>query len=231
MSDKLIITDWGGVIEKASNLPWIRIGNIFGVDGIDLKHQYVMHQSLELIDNRPDFIASLDKAFGDIPMKIPENDRTYADIAGTRPSIEEYGKAEYLYTIYQLIAETVPYRGNIIELMASLSDQGIKTGLLTDIGVWDLKRQNRRLGDRYRDFSFIWQSCRTGKSKKSGTAWKRCLMDIENAGIKPEDVLYIDDNESYLRVAQRICGWSTLYDVDWADAEELKGEIDKFLEK
>lgn len=227
LEDKLIIFDWGGVIEDTSKYPkcWDMIKKVCGVEeAFNLRDYYLSHIEMEYIDNKPEFIKQLNEMLEGIDMRnIPKgrDDHAIAEDG------YQYSKGEYLYSIYQIVCNGIPFRRDVSSLLSELPSSGIRSALLSDVGMWDLKRQNFEVDTSL--CSFDWRSCHNHSSKRGGGLFKICKRDLGHAGIDPRDVLFIDDNEKNLEMAEKECGWNTYLDKDYENSEELKKIIDRFV--
>lgn len=228
MDTKLIIFDWGGVVEpRTYETTWKKIQKICGIKNTDLKEAYFKDPQRSLIKSKTDFIKDLDKMLTDTPMKIPEDDNSYSIVTGAKHCPTEYGKGLYLYSIYQSVFRTVPYKKDVADMIARLPTDNIKTALLSDVGVWDLDRQNQQL--KIDSFSFVWRSCQIGLSKRIGSIYRHVARQLGAAGFHPENVLFIDDNPENTEKAARECGWDTYIDRNCESADKLRQIIDNFV--
>lgn len=220
---KLIVFGWGGVIEPCTyQTTWKKIERICGIKGIDLRELYFSHPEMELINNRFDFLERLEDILSDVQMK----ELTVGDDALICEA-PDFGKARFVYDVYQSVFSSVPYRKDVAGLIYSLSENGINTAIFSDVGVWDLKRQEKQIDTSL--CSFVWQSCRTGFSKRGDTAYLKAANEVFNAGFDDKDVLFIDNNQTNLDKSEDICGWLTHLDKDNEPAEKLSGVISAFL--
>lgn len=133
-----------------------------------------------MIKDRETFISKLDKALQNVDMTAPQDYRGYTDMIGVELPIEKHWKAEYLYHVYQTVLDTVPYRKDVADLFNSLPQIGIDIALLPNVGIWDLKRQNKHIDTSV--CSFIWRSCEKGSSVFQGLLEGKAIKDVEQSG-------------------------------------------------
>lgn len=92
----------------------------------------------------------------------------------------------------------------LLRLVKAIRDRGIRVGILSDQTLW-LDELNER-HDFFRFFDVVFNSYHLGKSKRDPTHFD----DIAgNLGVKPERVLFVDDNEGHIARA-RLRGWQTI---------------------
>ncbi|MGN9842918.1 HAD family hydrolase [Nonomuraea sp. H19] len=91
---------------------------------------------------------------------------------------------------------------DMVAVVHELADQGHRLGLLSNIiedlvPVWESGH-----GDWLGRFAALTFSCRIGVAKPSRRAYEICA---ENVGVRPQDILFFDDNEANV-VAAREAG-------------------------
>lgn len=220
MYDKLVIFDWSGVVEprRTYKKNWDMIGKICGIDSTDLKATYFSDPSRERITDKHEFLKMLEDMTSGFDMKYPSG----VDEMDLVKDTQEFPRGRFLFDVYESVCATIPYRKDIAALISKLPEHGIHTALLSDAGIWDLKRQNKQMN--LSSCSFVWRSCQMKDpkgSKKYGDIFAIAKADIETAGFDSHDVLYIDDNEEYLKTAAIECGWNTYLDEDCESAAGL----------
>lgn len=252
MSRLLVVFNDIGVIEQSYTGYWNTIARICGVKQkylFSLERRVYENTGLYMIKDRESFISKLDEVLQDVDMTVPQDDRGYADVTGVEFPVEKHRKAEYLYHVYQMVLDTVPYRKDVADLFNSLPQKGIDIALLSNAGIWDLKRQNKHIDTSV--CSFVWRSCEEGipvsrvvqKPRADclsvfpvfqAPLEEKAIKDVEQSG-KYDRVLLIDYAWPNLKVAERH-GWKTHLDVHHKDdsaahmesAESLAAVIREF---
>lgn len=229
MSRLLVAFNDFGVIEQSYTGYWNTISRICGVKQKSsswLLERYVYENTgLKMIKDRENFISKLDEVLHDVDMTVPQDDRGYTDVTGAELPVEKHRKAEYLYHVYQMVLDTVPYRKDVADLFNSLPQKGIDIALLSNAGIWDLKRQNKHIDTSV--CSFVWRSCEKGSSIFQGLLEGKVIKDVEQSG-KYDRVLMIDHAWSNLKIAKRY-GWKTYLTVHNKDDAAINMESAKSL--
>ena len=213
MSRLLVAFNDLGVIEQSYTGYWNTISRICGVkqksSAWPLERYVYENTGLKMIKDRETFISKLDEALQNVDMTVPQDDGGYTDVTGAEFPVEKHWKAEYLYHVYQMVLDTVPYRKDVADLFNSLPQKGIDIALLSNAGIWDLKRQNKHIDTSV--CSFVWRSCEKGSSIFQGLLEGKVIKDIEQDG-KYDRVLMIDHAWPNLEIAKRY-GWKTYQTV------------------
>ena len=218
MSRLLVVFNDFGVIEQSYTYGyWRIISHIYGVkqksSSWPLERCVYENTGLQMIKDRESFISKLDEVLQDVDMTVPQDDSGYTDVTGAEFPVEKHRKAEYLYHIYQMVLDTVPYRKDVADLFNSLPQKGIDIALLSNAGIWDLKRQNKHIDTSV--CSFVWRSCEKGSSIFQGLLEGKVIKDVEQDG-KYDRVLMIDYAWPNLKIAKRY-GWKTYQTVHDGD--------------
>ena len=249
MSRLLVVFNDIGVIEQLYTGYWDTIARICGVKQehlFSLERRVYENTGLDMIKDRESFISKLDEVLQDVDMTVPQDDREYTDVTGVEFPVEKHRKAEYLYHVYQMVLDTVPYRKDVADLFNSLPQKGIDIALLSNTGIWDLKRQNKHIDTSA--CSFVWRSCEEGipisrfvwkpstegPSIFQGLLEEKAIKDVEQSK-KYDRVLLIDYAWPNLEIAEKH-GWKTHLDTNHKDdsadhmesAESLAAVIREF---
>lgn len=221
--NKLVIFGWAGVIEqKDTDRAWKMADRVCRVKGTSLKELYHKSPENSTITDKRAFLKKLQEMTEGVSMSYPHGP-DWTDLIGDE---QEYGRGRYIFDIYQSSSALISYRKDIAVLLQKLPGRGIRTALLCDCGLWDLRRQNMRI-----DLSactFVWRSCQLGISTSGGDLFAEAARTSGCMGFAPKDVLYISSSLPELEQADDICGWGTFYDKEFLPAETLEDAIMTF---
>jgi epoxide hydrolase-like predicted phosphatase len=114
-------------------------------------------------------------------------------------------------------------RAEMVELVKGLQAQGYTVGLLSN--VIPNTAADIRANGGYDAFDFLVLSCEAGYSKPAREIYECALEQLQ--GFKPEEVLFIDDQERFL-VPARALGMHTILAQN---ATQIAAEVKKLLAK
>jgi HAD superfamily hydrolase (TIGR01509 family) len=215
--DKLVIMDWGGVIESHSEESYLAHNVVkhvleqFTTEPLPHNFNEVFEQSL-MVDGVPiNEIAGtkklqpyLDKLFAACHIEVhPE---LYIDFMD----------------IYTQITSDTPYDRELARYLAGLQER-CYTGILSNLTVLDGPRQNRQLG--WEHYDYRWLSYEIGCMKPDLEAYRLVEKDSNMSG---SQILFIEDVEENLAIPREKFGWQT-YAAQYKGTKGTIDAIERFL--
>ena len=219
---KVVIFDWGGVVECAPlkdngfATPWFEIIYSMNPKVSDseivskIVHEYRDGGIIDmLLKNNTDsavndFVEGLLVLFGVEP---------------TEDAISKFKKR------YIEVHMKTACRQGIINLIYSLKGR-CKIGLLSDCNPLDKIRQDIQLNRS--KFDYVWLSCDEGIRKNDSEIYIKVMNQLRDESISFNDILLIDDNPMICEIAQGNGLDTLLYENQ--SLEELESQINDFLE-
>lgn len=212
--DKIIIFDWGGVVESHEN------------DCQDLKEAKIRmikryNNSLsdqEILDRWTDMTLT-GVSMGSTNKE--EDIKDWVNLVQKNMDIditfEEFKKA------YEEELTSVKYYKDVVEFAHSLKDK-CKIAILSNLMLFDKKR----IDDQYdlSKFDYVYLSFELEMRKPNKKIYEYVLQDLN---IKPENILFIDDDYNNI-VSARECGWNTCQAFGY-ELDRIKDDVHKFLEE
>lgn len=217
--NKIVITDWGGVIENHSEEQYVfhhvlkRVIEQFSTQPIPANYQNLLKDALA---EKGTELESIGKT---------KNIRPYLDrmfelfSIETSPSIYQ----DFLDTYTQLTSD-VPYDRELVRYLGSIKDR-CKLGILSNLSVLDAGRQNRQLG--WDKFDYKWLSYEMGCLKPDPRVYEIVEKDC---GMKGKQILFIEDVEKNLHVPREQFGWCT-FTASYNNTKSTIDAIERFLKE
>ncbi len=209
--DKLIVFDWGGIIEK------------FGPGDYTVKDAYLlMLEKMEYdfsgkkIDaSIMDFIYELRNTF-----TIDENielEKWYNNLGKKYNSVINYNDFIDYYMKYFNNTET---NIDTINLIYETSKH-YNTALLSNLNMLDIKRLEKQI--KLDTFNYLFLSCKLGMKKPDNNIYEH----VERVtGTKPKDIIFIDDSKQNTKVAS-FRGWNVICE-NGMNTSKIKKKILEF---
>jgi putative hydrolase of the HAD superfamily len=110
----------------------------------------------------------------------------------------------------------------VIDLVRSLRAKGYITGILSDQTHWLYELDS--YDHFFKEFDCVYNSYDLGKGKRDPTVFTDVVNDLK---LKPEEVLFVDDNEDHVKRAREMGLKSFLY----IDHKTFIPEISNFLKE
>jgi putative hydrolase of the HAD superfamily len=170
---KAVLFDFGGVLSEAGKHGSIRawLGRVYGLDLDVSKIDEVFFKMWRGQVSDEEFLAEINRRFPDAP-------------AATRDdflkSMQTFTRSEPVY-----------------KLAAELREQGIATGILSN--VFGIGVDALRAGGFYDGFDPLLLSCEVGYAKPDPEFYQ---MGIDRLGVKPEEIIFVDDQQYVLDPAK-----------------------------
>ena len=211
--DKVVIFDWGGVVENhedelkefqdAKVRVIKRYNSNLTAEEIINRWSYKLSDnlSLEITNKKEDiehWVARLQKNMN-IHISYEDFKKTYE---------EEFAK--------------ITYYKDVVEYTHSLKNK-CKIAILSNLTLFDKKRIN----DQYdlNQFDYVYLSFEIGMRKPCRNIYEYVLKDLN---VRPENILFIDD-ENNIKTAGE-CGWRTCQAFGY-ELDKIKKDVDNFLEQ
>lgn len=210
---KLIIFDWGGIIDAYSEngYTWIEafkdLFNHFGIDldkdNMDLLYSCNIFNGIHIQSaNEEEFVGWFDKL-----KEVFNLNCTYNEFC-------------YLYDKY---FSNIDFYQDVVDYVHSLIDEGnCKVGILSNLDVLDKKRLDSQVNLSL--FDYIWLSCDMGTRKPNPDIYEKVMSDC---GLSGDNILFIDDYIVNTEAAKKH-RWNVL-NTNGSNLDLIKEEISKFL--
>ncbi len=208
-SEKIVIFDWGGVVESHKK----------GEYNIDVAiENLIKHFNPKETENIVEryYSRSIELGVKDI-RNI--NDELWFEYLN-----EEFNlncTPEEFYECYIKEFDKVEYYKNVVNFAHSLKDK-CKIGILSNLGSLDKQRLDKQVN--LKQFDYVWLSfeleCRKPEEKIYKIVEKDCKL-------KPEKILFIDDCKENIETAQKL-GWNTC-NATGEELDFIKENVNKFL--
>lgn len=217
--NKLVIFDWGGVVESHLEGMYnfrIVIKNILKRMGVkEVPDDYLVKcVTCEKFAAKKHMFCCNDEK--DIESWIKMLLKTF-ELDNSKEQVLKFIK------VYKEEFLKVDYFKNVAEYARSLNEE-CYTGILSNLYFLDKERIDRHFN--LSKFDFVWLSCDLGMMKPNEDIYKKVLKDSK---FKPDDILFIDDKVENLRTAHSL-GFHT-YLATGEDFENIKYTINDFLYK
>ncbi len=210
--NKVVIFDWGGIVESHE---------------CDMK---------DLNDAKIRMIKRIDSSLSDEEIlskwvnKTPDgvNIGTVSDLKEVKRYVDFLQKSlginiayEDFINLYEEEFKAVKYYKDVVDYAHSLKSR-CKIAILSNLMYFDKKRIN----DQYdlSKFDYVYLSFEIGMRKPDEKIYKYVLDDLK---VKPEDILFIDDDYQNILAAKK-CGWNTCLAFGY-ELDKIKKSVDDFL--
>ena len=125
--------------------------------------------------------------------------------------------------LHKEITDKIDYYKDVSDYEKSLKDK-CKIGIFSNLTIFDKERLDKQVDLSKYDYVFL--SYEYGFQKPEIEIYK---IVQEKVGVKPEDILFIDDAEKNINTAKKM-GWNTLQ-IRGLQLDVIKEECEKFLNK
>lgn len=211
---KVIIFDWGGVVESHEN-------NLR-----DLKEAKIrMIKKLNSNLSDEEILAGwTDKTSTGILMGAtndPENIKDWVNLVqynmGISISYDEFKR------LYEEELSSVKYYKEVVDYAHSLKNR-CKIAVLSNLMPFDKKRIDNQY-DLY-EFDYVYLSFEIGLKKPDKQIYEYVLNDLK---IDANDILFIDDDTDNISIAKE-CGWNTCQAFGY-ELDKIKKSVEEFLKE
>lgn len=210
--DKVVIFDWGGVVENHENDLHDEKQAI-----LRLIKRFNQNISDEEILKKWSYKTSTGKFI------VATNDKE--DIDDWFNLIRENMNISVTFDEFKIAYEEefslISYYKDVVEYAHSLKDK-CKIAILSNLGPFEKKRIN----DQYdlSKFDYVYLSYELGLKKPDKKIFEYVLNDLK---LKPKNILFIDDNLDNIDSAKE-CGWNTCQAYGY-ELAKIKSSVEKFL--
>lgn len=212
--DKVVIFDWGGVVENHEN------------DLKDLKNAKIrvirrFNKTLsdDEILNRWTYKTKKGISLSTINNEIEVRNW----VSMIQKSMNINVPYEKFKNAYEEEFSLIRYYKDVVEYAHSLKDR-CKIAILSDLILFDKKRIDNQYD--LSKFDKVYLSFEIGVSKPDRRIYEYVLNDLK---IPAENILFIDDDINNIITAKK-CGWNTCEAFGY-DLDKIKKSVDKFLLK
>ena len=206
---KLIVFDWGGVVESHSMM-YINTKNAW----FNLLARYGA-------EPEEDFWRKLDEIKEDIEITLD-----IRQIKKWKERLEEtfhisVGSVADFEKAYTEEFDKVFYYRDIVEYIHSLKGK-CQLGIMSNLAKMDIERLDKQM--KFSKFDYVWLSCVVHMKKPD----EKIYHLAENvSGVEGKDILLIDDNEENTKRAAAL-GWNICL-VTEGNLLKIKEEVEKFM--
>ena len=211
---KVIIFDWGGVVESHEN-------NL--QDLKEAKIRMIKKLNSNLSDE--EILAGwTDKTSTGILMGAnndPENIKDWVNLVqynmGIRISFDEFKR------LYEEELSSVKYYKEVVDFAHSLKNK-CKIAILSNLMPFDKKRIDNQYD--LDEFDYVYLSFEIGLKKPDKQIYEYVLDDLK---IDAKNILFIDDDTDNILMAKE-CGWNTCQAFGY-ELDKIKKSVEKFLKE
>ena len=207
--EKIVIFDWGGVIESH------REGEYSLNTAIT---NFIKHFNNDVDEN-----GLIEKYFDVCTNKIEQGNKDYNWFEKIKYNFNLECTEEEFYKFYEEEFNRIEYYKEVVEYAHSLKNK-CKIGILSNLGSVDKKRLDKQVD--LSKFDYVWLSFELKCSKPNEKVYK---IVEEDCKIEPNNILFIDDFKENLKPAQAI-GWNTCNACGY-ELEKILKSVSEFLNK
>ena len=209
--NKIVIFDWGGVIESHKEGEYSIDRAIINL----IKHFNSNEDEATIVERY--HAQSVEDTTYHIYL---ENDRWFEKI---KKEFNLKCNSDEFYDYYIKEFDKIDYYKDVVEFAHSLKDK-CKIAILSNLGSLDKQRLDKQVDLKV--FDYVWLSfelnCRKPKEKIYEIVEKDCK-------IEPKNILFIDDSKENIEVAKSR-GWNTCL-ATGHELDKIKDSISEFLNK
>lgn len=202
-SEKIVIFDWGGVIESHK---------------VNIIERIIKHFNELETEN------IVERYYSKSVHKYGTDNRSIQNNKWFESLNEEFNlncTPEEFYECYIKEFDKVEYYRDVVNFAHSLKDK-CKIGILSNLGSLDKQRLDKQVD--LKQFNYVWLSfelkCRKPEEKIYKIVEKDCKL-------KPENILIIDDSKENIKTAQEL-GWNTC-NATGEELDFIKESVNNFL--
>ena len=205
MKNKLILFDWGNIVESHQTGftcydAWNELFRRCGYKGDETIFYKLAPYKVAIITSVSDFEDTFNKLKEDFNLSV---------------NYDEFKK------IYLEVFDNIDYYVDVRDFELSLRDK-CKIGILSDLTIFDKVRLDKQVGLSNYDYVFL--SCEIGIKKPNKEIFEYVQSKIP---FNKEDILFIDDREDNVRVAQEF-GWNA-FKLTGLELDKIREVVNNFL--
>lgn len=206
--EKIVIFDWGGVIESH------REGEYSLNTAIT---NFIKHFNNDVDEN-----GLFEKYFDVCTNKMEQGGKEYSWFERIKYNFNLECTEEEFYKFYEEEFNRIEYYKDVVEYAHSLKNK-CKIGILSNLGSVDKQRLNKQVD--LSKFDYVWLSFELKCSKPNEKVYK---IVEEDCKIEPNNILFIDDFKENLKPAQTR-GWNTCNACGY-ELEKIQKSVSEFLD-
>lgn len=214
MNNKVILFDWGGVVET-SHLDYKTMRDIMFSLGF---------RNLDTEEIREKFHATPCASIFDTITDEEENNEAYkkylslfsGDIDVTDEVLNDYKR------LYKELMINNPFYKEVSDYIYSLRNR-CEIGILSNVQMLDKFRQNSHFN--YGVLNHRYLSCELGMAKPN-----RDIYEYVNNDLKGKEILFLDDNPANIIIPEEL-GWNVYNVKKGGDIEGIKKACEEFLKE
>lgn len=207
--EKIVIFDWGGVIES----------HIEGEYSLNTAiTNFIKHFNNDVDEN-----GLIKKYFDVCTNKIEQGNKDYNWFEKIKYNFNLECTEEEFYKFYEEEFNRIEYYKEVVEYAHSLKNK-CKIGILSNLGSVDKQRLDKQVD--LSKFDYVWLSFELKCSKPNEKVYK---IVEEDCKIEPNNILFIDDFKENLKPAQAR-GWNTCNACGY-ELEKIQKSVSEFLNK
>lgn len=207
--EKIVIFDWGGVIESH------REGEYSLNTAIT---NFIKHFNNDVDEN-----GLIEKYFDVCTNKMEQGGKEYNWFERIKYNFNLECTEEEFYKFYEEEFNRIEYYKEVVEYAHSLKNK-CKIGILSNLGSVDKQRLDKQVD--LSKFDYVWLSFELKCSKPNEKVYK---IVEEDCKIEPNNILFIDDFKENLKPAQ-VRGWNTCNACGY-ELEKIQKSVSEFLNK
>lgn len=210
--DKIVIFDWGGIVESHEN-------NLEDLNNAKVR---LIKRFNNNLSEQEILKRWTDKTSKDVKIGSTNNQNDIEDWVNLLQKnmninvpITEFKK------IYEEEFDLVKYYKGVAEYAHSLKDK-CKIAILSNLGPFDKKRIDKQYN--LNKFDYVYLSFEIGLRKPDREIYEYVLKDLK---ISPKNILFIDDDTNNILMAKE-CGWNTCQAFGY-ELDKIKYSVEQFL--
>ena len=210
--EKVVIFDWGGVVESHEN-------NLQDLKNAKIR---VIRRFNNLLSNENILKGWTDKTPNGVKISTINNEQDIKDwISLVQKNMNINVPFEEFKKAYEEELSSIKYYIDVVKYAHSLTNR-CKIAILSNLLPFDKKR----IDDQYdlSKFDNVYLSFEIGMRKPDGRVYEYVLNDLK---IKPENILFIDDDTNNILMAKNY-GWNTCQAYGY-ELDEIKQSVEYFL--
>lgn len=208
-ADKLVIFDWGGVIESH------RYG------------EYCLNTAITNLikhfNNNVNESNLIEKYFYVTARKLRQDFKEYTWFDKIKNEFNLQCNEDEFYDFYIKEFDKIEYYKDVVDYAHSLKSK-CKIGILSNLGTIDKQRLDKQVD--LKQFDYVWLSCELKYSKPNTKVYEIVENDCK---FNPTNILFIDDVQANLEPAKEK-GWNICNAFGY-ELDNIQRRVEEFLRK
>ncbi len=214
MNNKVILFDWGGVVEVPATEYKIMRDIMYSLGFRNIKEEEV-HDEFLTCTSCSIFDSITDKEENDKVIKEFLS-KFSGDIEVTNEHLNKFKE------LYRELMAINPYYKEVSDYIYSLRNR-CEIGILSNVQMLDKFRQNSHFN--YGPLNYRYLSCELGMTKPN-----RDIFEYVNNDLKGKNILFLDDNPNNIVVPKEL-GWNVYLVKKDGDFEGIRNACEEFLKE